>query len=120
MVDGRQPLVEDNLQCKKTFSGRQPSVEDELCWRMTFGGRQPSLGDNLGGKITFGGRQPSVEDDLQWKTTFIGSLHAAYSALRHFLKENLHTKLDPLHLSFMKKSLWILVSSFRLYKFVAL
>ena len=26
-----------------------------------------------------------VEDDLQCKMTFVGSLHAAYSALRHFL-----------------------------------
>ena len=25
-----------------------------------------------------------MEDDLRWKTTFIGSLDAAYSALRHF------------------------------------
>ena len=26
-----------------------------------------------------------MEDDLQWKMTFAGPLHAAYSALRHFL-----------------------------------
>ena len=40
--------------------------------------------DNVWWKMTFGGRQPLVEDDLQWKTPFSGSLHAAFSALRHF------------------------------------
>ena len=42
-------------------------MEDNFCW-----------------KTTFGERRPAVEEDLQWKTTFVGSLHAAYSALRHF------------------------------------
>ena len=60
--------MEDDLQWKTTFSGRLPLVEDDLQWKMTCGGKQPEM-----------------EDDLQWKTTFAGSLHAAYSALRHFL-----------------------------------
>ena len=58
--------MEDSLQWKTTFSGRLPPVEDDLWWKMTYSG------------------QLSVEDDLQWMTTFIGSLHAAYVALRHF------------------------------------
>ena len=36
------------------------------------------------GETTCCGKRPAVEDDLQRKTTFAGSLHAAYSALRHF------------------------------------
>ena len=60
-------LVEDNLQWKRTFNGRRSLVEYDLWWKMTFSRRQPS-----------------VEDHLWWKTTLVGSLHAAYSALRHF------------------------------------
>ena len=45
---------------------------------MTFSGRC------LRGRTSFGRRWPSVEDDLWWKTTCAESLHAAYSALRHF------------------------------------
>ena len=56
-----------------TFGGRHPLVEEDLWWRTAFGERQPSVEDDL-----------LVEDDLRWKTTFSGSLHAAYSALRHF------------------------------------
>ena len=67
MVDGWQPLEEDDLQWKTTFSGRWPSVEDDLRW-----------------KTTCGGRWSAVEDDLQRKMTFAGSLHGAYSALRYF------------------------------------
>ena len=65
--------------------GRRPLVEDNLWWKITFGGRQPSVEDDLLWETTFGGRRPLVEDDVQWKMTFVGSLHAAYSALRHFL-----------------------------------
>ena len=36
--------------------------------------------------MTCGGRRPAVKDNLQRRMTFAGSLHAAYSALRHFLK----------------------------------
>ena len=57
--------------------GRRPSVEDTLQWE-----------DDLWRKTTIGGRQPSVEDDLEWKTPFSGSMHAAYSALRHILQMN--------------------------------
>ena len=60
--------MEEDLWCKTTCGGRRHLVEDDLWW-----------------KTTCGGRQPVVEDDLQRKTTFAGSLHAAYSALRHFL-----------------------------------
>ena len=57
-----------------------------MCYgKTTFGGRQPLVEDDLRWKMTCGVRRPAVEDDLQWKTTFAGSLHAAYSALRHFL-----------------------------------
>ena len=31
-MDGRQPLMEDNLAWKTTFDGRQPSMEDDLQW----------------------------------------------------------------------------------------
>ena len=81
---GRQPSVEDNLQWKTTFGGRWPSVKDDLQWKTTFSGRQPSVEDNLCWKKTIGERWPAVENNLQWKTTFVGSLHAAYSALRQF------------------------------------
>ena len=76
--------MEDKLWWKTTFGARGPSVEDSLWWNMTFSGRQPLVGDKLRGKTTLGGGRPLVEDDLYWKTTFVGSLHAAYSALRHF------------------------------------
>ena len=56
---------------------RRPSVEDDFQWKTTFRGRRPSVEDNIWWKMTFGGRRPSVED--------IGSLHAANSALRHFI-----------------------------------
>ena len=47
--------------------------------------------DDFWWKTNFGGRRPSVEDNLQRKTTFAGSLHAAYSALRHFFDtHNIH------------------------------
>ena len=52
---------------------------------MTFAGRRPLVEEDLRWKMTFGGRRPLVEDDLQWKTTYTGSLHGAYSALRHVL-----------------------------------
>ena len=48
------------------------------------GGRQPLMEDDHRWKTTCGGRGPAVEDDLQRKPNFAGSLHAAYSALRHF------------------------------------
>ena len=92
-------MVEDDLQWKTTFVGRQPSVDDDILWRTTFGGRQPLVEDNLWWKMTFGGIQPAMEDDLQWKITFIGSLHTAYSALRHFfVVEILRVKLMPINL----------------------
>ena len=69
---GRRPLVEDNLLWKTTFSGRGPSVEDKLWWKTTFGGRWPSEEENLWLKMPLGGRRPSVEDDLRSKTTFGG------------------------------------------------
>ena len=52
-MDGRQPLMEDNLQWKTTFNGRQPLMEDDLRWKMTFDGRWPSIKDNLWCKTTF-------------------------------------------------------------------
>ena len=99
----RRPLGEENLQWKTTFGERRPSVEDDLRWKTTLGGSQPLVEDDLRRKPTFGGRGPwveddllwnmtfgrrwpLVEDDLQWKMTFLESLHAAYSALRHFFK----------------------------------
>ena len=60
-------------------------VHDARWWKMTFSGRWPLVEDDLWWKMTFSGRRPLVEDDLRWKTTFVGSLHAAYSALQHFL-----------------------------------
>ena len=72
MVSGRQPLVEDDLMWKTTFSGRQPSVKDNFQCKMTLGGRGPSVEDDLCWKTTFGGRRPLVEDDLLCKTTFGG------------------------------------------------
>ena len=91
MVGGRRSL-------KTTFGGRQPLLEDDLWWKTTFSGRgsfvgrQSSVEDNLWWRTTFGGRRPTVEDDLQWKTTFGGRryFHAAYYALRHFC---FHTNL---------------------------
>ena len=47
LVDGRRPLVKDDLWWKTTFGGRQPSVEDNLLWKTTFRERQPSMEDNL-------------------------------------------------------------------------
>ena len=93
----QRPLVEDNLLWKTTFRGRHPSVEYDLRWKTTFRGRRPMVEDVLWWKTsfserrpsvedTFCGRRPLVEDNLQWKTTFFASLHAAYSALRHFCK----------------------------------
>ena len=38
LVDGRRPLVKDDLWWKTTFGGRRPSVEDNLLWKTTFGG----------------------------------------------------------------------------------
>ena len=67
--------MEDDLRGKTTFYGRRPLEEDNLVWKMTFDGRG-LLAEDF-----------AVEDDLQWKTTFAGSLHAAYSALWHFLIE---------------------------------
>ena len=58
MVDGRQPLVEDDLWWKTIFGGRQPSVDDNLWWKTTFVGRQPWMEDNLSWKKTFSGRHP--------------------------------------------------------------
>ena len=43
MVDGKQPLVEDDLWGKTIFGGRRPLVEDNLSWKMTFGGIRCSL-----------------------------------------------------------------------------
>ena len=77
--------MEDDFRLKTTFGERKPSLEDNLFWKTTFSKERPSVEDNLWWKTTFGGRRPLVEDDLQWKTTFVGSLHAAHSALRHFL-----------------------------------
>ena len=71
-------FLEDNLCWKTTLSGRQPLVEDDLLWKTTFVERQSSVEDNLWWRTTFG--------SLKWKTTFGGSLHAAYSAFRHFWK----------------------------------
>ena len=96
---GRQPSMEDDLLWKTTFGGRQPLMEDNLLrkttfgerqpwWKTTFSGRQPSVEEDLCWQMTFGERLSVVEDDLQWKTTFIGSLHAAYSTLRHSFFQN--------------------------------
>ena len=32
---------------KATFNGRQPLMEDDLQWQMIFDGRQPSMEDNF-------------------------------------------------------------------------
>ena len=78
--------MEDDLQWKMTFSGRQPLVEDDLLWKNDLPFEDDLLWeDDLRWKTAFGGRRPSVDDDLHWKTTFVGSLHAVYSALQHFL-----------------------------------
>ena len=69
---------------KTTFSRRRPLVEDKLQWQMTLDGRRPPMEDDLCWKAISGERPPAVKDNLQWKMTFAGSLHAAYSALRHF------------------------------------
>ena len=64
MVGGRRPLVEDDLQWKKTFGGRRPLVEDDLRWKTTFGGRRHLVEDNLWWKTTFCGRCPLVDPCL--------------------------------------------------------
>ena len=38
LVNGRRPLVNDDLWWKTTFGGRRPSVEDNLLWKTSFGG----------------------------------------------------------------------------------
>ena len=35
-VDGRRPLVEDDLRWKMTFDERRPLMEEDLCWKTTF------------------------------------------------------------------------------------
>ena len=57
---------------KMTFNGRQSLMEDNLQWKTTFDGRQLLMEDNLQWKTTFDGRWPSMEDDLQWNTAFNG------------------------------------------------
>ena len=42
-LGGRQPSVEDGLQCKTAFGGRRPLVEEKLWWKKNFGGRIPSM-----------------------------------------------------------------------------
>ena len=37
--DGRQLLLEDDLQWKTAFDGRQPLIEDNLRWKTTIDGR---------------------------------------------------------------------------------
>ena len=89
--------MEDNIWWKTTFGEKQPFVEDDLWWNTIFGGRQPLVEDDLRRKTTFCGRRCLLEDNLRRKTTFGGrrlslkedlrrTLHAVYSALRHFLK----------------------------------
>ena len=56
LVDGRRPLVKDDLWWKTTFGERRPSVEDNLLWKMTFGRRCPSVKNVLWWKTTFSGR----------------------------------------------------------------
>ena len=41
IFSGKEPLVEDELRWKTTFSERRVSVEDDLRWKTTFGGGQP-------------------------------------------------------------------------------
>ena len=90
MVDGRQPLVEDDfwwiLACCllhfASFSGSMLPQYMSLCVCYftlclfcvcpKFGRRRPSVEDNLRRKTTCGGRQHLVEDDLRWSTTFSG------------------------------------------------
>ena len=54
---------------KTTLDGRQPLMEDDLRWKTTFGGRRPScliqFCSELIWKTTFDGRRPSIEDDLR-------------------------------------------------------
>ena len=40
-LDGRRPLMEDDLLWKTTFYGRRPSMEDDLQWKTAFNGRRP-------------------------------------------------------------------------------
>ena len=99
--------MENDLQWKRTFTGRRPSVEDDLWWKTTFRGRWPLVEDDLWWKTTFSGRRPSVENDLWCKKTFIGSLHAAYSALRHFFLLSNNAPKDYIFALFLSNN-WFL------------
>ena len=65
-LDGRQPLMEDELD------GRQPFTEEMLWWKTTIDERQPLMEDDLWCKMTFNEIWPLMEDNLQWKMTFDG------------------------------------------------
>ena len=49
-----------------------------------------------------------MEDTLQWKTTFVESLHAAYSAMRHFFQyicQKIFGKYNPTIYSYLHSML---------------
>ena len=87
-LNGRGPLMGDNLRSKTTFNGTQPlmkddrinerrrSMEDNLWWNAIIDERPSLMEEDLQWKKTFNGRQPSLEDDhednLWWKTTLDG------------------------------------------------
>jgi hypothetical protein len=45
--NGRQPLMEDDLQWNMTSNGRLPPMEDDFQWKTTSNGRRPSMKDDL-------------------------------------------------------------------------
>jgi hypothetical protein len=57
--------MDDDLQCKMTFTGRRAPIEDYLQWKTTSNGRQPPIEDDLQWKTTSNGRRPPMEDDLK-------------------------------------------------------
>ena len=75
-LNGRGPLMGDNLRSKTTFNGTQPlmkddrinerrrSMEDNLWWNAIIDERPSLMEEDLQWKKAFNGRQPSLEEDL--------------------------------------------------------
>ena len=56
--NGKQPWMEDYLECKTTLDRGRHWMEDDLGWKKILDGK------DLGWKRTLDGRQPRMEDDL--------------------------------------------------------